>query len=435
MNRYINKISSLQIFQIIRFASLFLIGVVFAKSTLTTQEIGNYETLIMISGAVSFFWISGIIQTFLPLYKNNKSLKNSHNSSKIAIFNLFILITFFSILVALIVFFARDSFVNLVNQPSQLNYFDIFIWYILLNNPTFIIEYILLLKNKNKQIIFYGLVSYFLQFLFVVIPVLLNFGLVYSIIGLIAISIIRICLLIILLFKYSVFQISFSFIKEHLKLATPLILSLIISGSAQYIDSLIITSKFNADKFAIFRYGARELPFVVLLATAFSNAMLTEFNEGFNLSEVLKKIKKYSSKLMHFLFPLTFILLVTSKWFYPILFNINFSESYKVFNVYLLLIISRLVFPQTILVGLKYTKIIFWVSSFELLINIILSLILINYFGISGVAIATVIAYFFEKIILISISYFKLKILPKHYISIPLLLIYSIITLILYYLF
>ncbi len=413
---------------------IFLIGIVFAKSQLTTGEIGNYETLIMIAGAISFFWVSGIIKTFLPLYNNNKSLANDKNQTPKAIFNLFILITGFSIIVALIVYLSHNFFINFVNEPSQLNYFDVFIWYILLNNPTFIIEYILLIKNKNKQVIFYGFISYFLQFLFVVIPIFYGFSLFYSILGLIAISILRIIFLITLLAKYSVAKISTPFIKEHLKLATPLILSLVVSGSAQYIDSFIITNKFSADKFAIFRYGARELPFVVLLADAFSNAMLTDFNSK-NLQEILKKIKQKSKRLMNLLFPITILFLATSKWFYPLIFNQNFAESYKVFNVYLLLIISRLVFPQTILIGLKYTKIIFIISTIELIINVTLSLILINYFGISGVAIATFIAFALEKIMLISVNYFKLKILPTQYISIPLLLIYSFITLFLYYYF
>ncbi len=412
---------------------IFLIGIVFAKSQLTSKEIANYETLIMIAGAVSFFWVSGIIQTFLPLYNNNKSLKNEKNQTPKAIFNLFILITAFSIIVALIVYLSHSFFYNFVKEPSQLNFFDVFIWYILLNNPTFIIEYILLIKNKNKQVIFYGFISYFLQFLFVVVPVLNGFSLFYSILGLIIISILRIIFLIILLVKYSVAQISKQFILEHLKLANPLILSLIISGSAQYIDGFIITHKFSPDKFAIFRYGARELPFVSLLANAFSNAMLIDFKTKNNLQEILKQIKHKSKKLMNILFPVTILLLITSKWFYPLIFNINFTDSYKVFNVYLLLIISRLVFPQTILIGLKKTKIIFTVSMIELIINITLSLILVNYFGITGVAIATFIAFLVEKIILIFLNYFKLKILPKQYIYIPLLIIYSIITLFLYY--
>ena len=414
---------------------IFLIGIVFAKSQLSTKEIGNYETLIMIAGAVSFFWISGIIQSFLPLYNNNKSLKSDKNQTPKAIFNLFILITSFSIIITIVVYLSRNFFINFVNEPSQLNYFDVFIWYILLNNPTFIIEYILLIKNKNKQIIVYGFISYFLQFLFVIIPVLYGYGLFYSILGLITISVFRIILLIILLAKYSTAKISVNFIKEHLKLATPLILSLIVSGSAQYIDGFIITNKFSAERFAVFRYGARELPFVVLLANAFSNVMLTDFNKQNNLSNILQKIKQQSKRLMNFLFPLTILLLITSKWFYPLIFNNNFAESYKIFNIYLLLVISRLVFPQTILIGLKHTKIIFVVSVIELIVNVILSLVLINYFGISGVAIATFIAFALEKIILISINYFKLKILPKHYISIPLLIIYSLITLFLYYYF
>lgn len=429
MNLKISNISSLQVFQLIRFVSLFLISIVFAKSYLSTSEIGNYETLLFISGAVSFFWVSGIIQSFLPIYKNNESGISEEKS----IFNLFFLIATLSVLTAVLVFILRGSFSSFVSSPEQLNYIEIFVIYILLNNPTFIIEYIYLIKNKPKQIISYGLISYTLQFLFVVLPILLGFGIQEVVYGLILISALRLGLLAILLVKYSEFSLSSKFLKEHLSLASPLMFSMVLSGSAQYIDGIIISNKYDSATFAVFRYGARELPIVVLLANAFSNGMLPMFADKANINTILADIKAKSRKLMNFLFPITFILLISSNFVYPYVFNEDFTESAKVFNVYLLLILARLVFPQTILIGLKRTNLILFTSMAELIINVSLSLLFINYFGIIGVAIATLIAFASEKLILTSLVYFKLKILPKQYISVLPLILYSFITLFLYY--
>ena len=195
--------------------------------------------------------------------------------------------------------------------------------------------------------------------------------------------------------------VSFSFIKEHLKLSSPLILSALLSGSAQYVDGFIVTSRFDEATFAVFRYGARELPLVILLANAFSNAMLPEFSVSQNLNNSLQKIKANSGRMANFLFPLSAALLFLSHLLFPIIFNAQFIESASVFNVYLLLITSRLLFPQTVLIGLRKVSFIAKASLLELVINVALSLWFVQFWGIVGIAYATVLAYLAEKIFLV----------------------------------
>src|SRR5690606_32838328 len=85
---------------------------------------------------------------------------------------------------------------------------------------------------------------------------------------------------------------------------------------------------------------------------------------------------------------------------FPIIFNPKFAESATIFNIYLLIIISRLLLPQTLLNGLQITKPIIIAALMELILNVSLSLILVKYFGINGIAFGTFIAYLFEKIYL-----------------------------------
>jgi O-antigen/teichoic acid export membrane protein len=84
-----------------------------------------------------------------------------------------------------------------------------------------------------------------------------------------------------------------------------LILATFLSGSAQFVDGFIVTSYFDEETFAVFRYGARELPLAMLLANALSNAMLPDFAQRENLTQNLRQLKENVSRLMHFLFPLT----------------------------------------------------------------------------------------------------------------------------------
>ena len=400
-----------------------IVSVILAKFGLSVNEIGIYESLLLVAGFISFSWIAGLIQTLLPLHNNNSTFKTQGKKSPV-IFNATILLFVFSILSAIVLYIFKNQISGLIAKNTDFQYFNLFILYMLVASPTHIIEYIYLLNNKAKSIVFYGVLNFSLQVILVAIPLLLGMNFVFVLWAMIAWMAFRFVWLIALLFKYSEFKISTSFIKEHLILAFPLILSTLLSGSAQYIDGVIVTGFFDESKFAIFRYGAREFPLVILMATAFSNGMIPEFSKS-SKEEVLATIRKKSTQLVHLLFPISIAMLLISNWIYPIIYNEQFAESAKVFNIYLLLIISRLVFPQTILIGLKKTKTILYAAVFEIIINVLSSLILVYYFGIIGVAYATVIAYFFEKIFL-AISVQKIGISIKSYIPLKLYTVYTI---------
>ena len=122
---------------------------------------------------------------------------------------------------------------------------------------------------------------------------------------------------------------------------------------------------------------------------------------------------------------LTAILLLISKPLFPILFNPDFAASATIFNIYLLLVISRLMMPQTILNGLKITTPIMGASFFELVVNVALSLIFVQFWGLPGIAFATFLAYLFEKVILSVVVRQRLGFRLSDYLPIGLFYIYS----------
>ncbi|HOS72303.1 MAG TPA: polysaccharide biosynthesis C-terminal domain-containing protein, partial [Bacteroidales bacterium] len=97
--------------------------------------------------------------------------------------------------------------------------------------------------------------------------------------------------------------------------------------------------------------------------------------------------------------------------------------------VYALLIIPRLVFPQTIVIGRRKTQITMIAAVIELGLNIPLSLLMIKWgYGIVGVALATFIVYCVSKIYLAAYLWVKLKIKPSEYIPLKAFLVYSLLT-------
>ncbi len=413
----------LQIFQVIRVSSLFLISILLVKSSVPIKEIGFYEVTLFLSNILSFFWISGLIQAFLPMYRSNS---NEHEKNS-DLYNVFLVICGLSILLGFFGFVLQTS-IQKIEGVSDLPFYHLVIIYTLISSPTSLIEYIYILKNKPYHTVCYGGISYFIQILLVVLPLLMGAGIEVSIYGLIAISAIRFVWLVFLVLDNSSQTIQFDFIKRYLIIGIPLSFKYLISSSGTFIDGLIVSSKYNASAFAIFRYGAKDLPLVNLLANSLSNSMLPNFADKTKVHDTLKQIKAKSYKMMLWLFPFTILLIFVCKPMYPWIFSKNFSESANIFLIYLLLITSRLVFPQTIVLGFRKTGVILLVSIIELLLNVGLSLILVNWIGLEGVALATVLVFLFEKVILIIYSYKKLQIKPSDYIPIKAYFTFSTIT-------
>jgi O-antigen/teichoic acid export membrane protein len=209
---------------------------------------------------------------------------------------------------------------------------------------------------------------------------------------------------IILLMKYSTISINTRLIQEFMVKVMPFMFSILLAGSMDYINSFIVVHHFSEEEFAIFRYGAKELPIFLIMANSLSNIYsgeIANLNREGLLNIGLNKLKNSSRKLMYWLFPLAIVLLFASKHMYAALYNQDLIEGYKIFNISLLLIISRLIFPQTVLTGLIKTRAFYLVSTNVLIVNVVLAVWFIELFGISGIAYATAISFLVEKIQLV----------------------------------
>ena len=399
-----------------------LIGIVFAKSGLPISDIGQYETFLLIAGAVSFFWLNGLVQGFLPLIKKvNTTVKSPE------LFNVFYLVTGLSVLSGVFLIIFEQTIAGFLLQESSVPYLKYLLIYLLISAPASLVEYIYLLKNQGRQLIWYGVISFSLMFILVIFPPVAGLGIEYSLAGLVASVAFRCGWLLVLLFRNSDPTLDISFIKTHLRCSTPLILSLLLSGSAPYIDSFIVTSYFDDATFAVFRYGAREFPLVLLMANAFSISMLPGFADRSKLTSNLERIRINAQRLGNWMFPLSGVLMLISHRAFPLIFNVGFAESATIFNIYLLLIVSRLLFPQTILIGLQKNKLIMGASLLEIIVNVTSSLFFVRIWGLAGIAYGTLLAYVFEKVyLMVCVSKFC-NIPVSSYLNVSRHLIYSVL--------
>ena len=412
----LNAVSGLQLFQVIRFSGILLTSILLAKCSINISIIGNYEKLLLIAGVFSFFWVQGILNSLLSSY-------NSHAFKRVYLFNSFILIS----LISAIVF----GLMQLFSGSIQLLFFNGFqpgyrylCLYIFFNSPCFLIESIYLLRQKTKSLIAYGIISACLSMAAVIIPLIQGYTVETALSFLVLWSVLRFFWLIRLLIRNATPDFRLSILKEHFFLAWPLIISYLIGGSADYIDGLMATHYFGAEAFAVFRYGAREFPLSLILGNALSMAMIPFLRQTVNGELNLRDLKKHTSRLMDLVFPLSILLLFVSKSLYPIIFDQRFTESANIFNIYLLLAASRMVFPQSIVLALNKNKAILVISSIEIFINIAFSYLFMLKFGIIGIAWGTVIAYCAEKFMLCAYLQMNFKISVKDYVPFTKWLVY-----------
>ena len=122
-------------------------------SHLTQADIGQWEMFMFISGLMTFFWVTGIIQSLLPLYHRNKTYRKMGDNGidkSPEIFNAFLLLCFFSLLFFIFGHSVKGYF-SVFHNRGNVPYINLLLLYILLSSPVCLIEYIYLLNNRSYQ--------------------------------------------------------------------------------------------------------------------------------------------------------------------------------------------------------------------------------------------------------------------------------------------
>lgn len=408
---HISTVSSLQLFQLTRYSGFVLTGICFARMGISKSEIGRFETFLWWMGLFSFFWIAGLMNSMLASYGGR-----SETEKKQLLFTTFSLILMLSMVAGVVQLFTGGSVLGLA--------------YLLLNNASYVVEYILFLNGHRRRLILYGIAMAVLQFLLCVVPAYVYGDTHYALYGLLVTAAVKFIYIVYLLRQHTLTEFQWDRVRQLFVLSLPLMMSFFINGSAEYIDGAVVKHYFTLADFSVFRYGSRDFPLFTILAATLSMSMIPQIAE--NLSDGLEAIRRQSLRYMHFFFPLAIILILSGQWLFVLFFTSQFAESGRVFVALMLLTIPRLMFPQSILTGMKQNHIILITSTIEMLINIVASVLLAQRFGLVGVAYGTVVAFVAEKMLMMAILYYKFDIMPSRYISFPPFLLYTALTVLSY---
>ena len=411
-----------------RQAAALLTSVLLAKSTLSAEQIGVYEQLFFIQYAVSFFWVSGLIQALLSFYPG---LEPRRQSSLIGI--VYVALTALSIFLVLILYFGSSPILTLLAGRPDLPFLSVFLLQLLINQPTFLLEYLLLLQERGKEIVCIGAFSFGGAVLAVGGPVYGGFGLEGAFYCLVVLGVFKhIWLLYAVARVRPLFRVEISLLVPWICIAAPLVAYAFLGGLIQAYGGWAVNRFFAGDgeQFALFRFGAREFPLLLALSEAL-NAALIPLVAGRG-TDAFPDIRQKTLRLMHRVFPITILLLATSRYWFPLLFSEAFKDSIPVLNAFFLLAATRLVFPRAILIGLRDNRAVLFFSILELLFLVVATSLLLPFLGIQGVALAIVLAFWIEKGLQIIRLKYRFAIPPSAYIPLQWWAGYSLLLLIAY---
>ncbi|HMG16775.1 MAG TPA: polysaccharide biosynthesis C-terminal domain-containing protein [Saprospiraceae bacterium] len=416
----IDPLKAYQLHTILKQSGFFISGIIMAKWGLSTTEIGTYEYWMFLVSTVSYFWVNGLIQEFL-----SRQNTDEHADKNNLFFGAFVL---FSLLCSVLILV-----IHLMGWPifKDILPVGLLILFIFLHVPSFLIEHILHIRKQLNAQISYGLFTFIGQLLCIIIPLLIGAGLKGIFYAIVIYSAIKFIYLLFLVKAYNPLHFTLFNSWRLILASTPFIGYYIISGSSSLIDGWIVQFNYpDQSSFAVYKYGARDLPILTTLAFSLGTGLVPYISR--NLNNGLNEIKIRSARLMHISFPIAGILILSSTWIFPHLLNPSFAESAKIFNIYMLLMLARLAYPQTVLSGLGYSKFLLRNACLELVVKAAFSILLFQYIGLAGIAFGTVIANIFEKLNSSYFLYKKLNISVKQYMPVGIYTIYSVALIILF---
>lgn len=404
-----------------QFGVAILTGILLAKSGLPTELISVYEAWMFLASLFCFFWVVGGQNTLLQLYP-----KLDEQQKKSALFNVFLLFTLAGVASGGILFFTQHLVVEELTNFSELPWLSLLALFIAINSPTFLIQIFYLLLKKYRAIVVFGAVSFSLQLAVVAVPVYLGMTLREVMYGLLSWAIFKFGWAVVLLARHARWHWDGSFLKTYWPLVVPLLLLAFIGKGSEYVSGLVVSMLFDDEKaFAVFRYGAREFPLAVLMVGALATSLLPEVSE--NQTAGLQRIKDTTRRLSHWLYPMSMASMVAAPLLFPVIFNPDFKESARIFNIFTLLLSSRILLPQVVTMSFQKNYVLTFSAVVELVVLAALSGWWGQQFGLEGVAYAAAAAFMVDRAILIGYNWRVLKIAPGAYVDWRTYLIYNVL--------
>ncbi|HOE62298.1 MAG TPA: oligosaccharide flippase family protein [Candidatus Sumerlaeota bacterium] len=384
---------------VVSFARLFLslnnffIGIIIARA-LTEELAGTYNQVIFVINLFSMIFIFGVptsIYYFLPSLEGRARKGFFYQS-------VFILCAIGVLISAAFIFLAGwigGKFNNPELAPL-LRMASLFLFTIVASSFG---DAILITVNRHKAMAALTFVFTGLHFSAVAVPVLLRQPLITVFLLLGFVNLAKFIVSFILCDRFLPSEppvFSRALFIQQAAYIIPLGLNSVIDVVSKDLDRTLISYLFNPKEFAVYHYGALEIPLIGILISSVTSVIIPElarFKHEGRWEEFGALFRKASVKTAVFLFPLFCFLMMLAPQIYVFVYKkASYLDSVPIFRAYLFMLPIRIVPFQAILFALGRTRVVIIGALVDLFGNLALSLALVGPLGPVGVALGLVLA-------------------------------------------
>jgi O-antigen/teichoic acid export membrane protein len=179
--------------------------------------------------------------------------------------------------------------------------------------------------------------------------------------------------------------------------AVPLGFATMLGTLTMQLHAIVVASLCTTEEFAMYINGAFEIPIIGIITGSITSIIFSEMSDKCSngeKSQALELFKKASIKSACFIFPSFLYFLVVAEPFIVLIFSEQYRDSRWPFMVYLLVLPARIVVYGAAMMALGLTREILFRSIFDLILNTLLCIFLVNYFGYNAAPFALVITLY-----------------------------------------
>ncbi|MEJ2633715.1 MAG: oligosaccharide flippase family protein [Calditrichia bacterium] len=409
MSRLVKQAGIVSLGNISRLLVKTIIGFILAR-IFTKDAYGSYLQLFLIYQIFSTMLLWGIPQSilyFLPKFSNTEKQQKF-------IIQTLLMLFIFGFLLSIILLLFRHPIAVLFNNNNLPHLLLVFFLYPMFMFITTSYIYFMLGFQKSKKVAFFSIFSVISDAIFILTIAFFTKDVFFTAIGIVISSTIQFVYTIFSLKKFisEKFQLDFALIREQMKYSIPLGMASIVGILSTQLDKLVVSNFFSPELFAVFAIGATEIPIVPNLRNSIFSVVLPEISKLNFQTEKRKITTVYSGSIRKFaliLFPLIVFFFVFAPEFIAIAYSEKYLGAVTIFRIYLGILPMRVANYTLVLQAAGITKPIFWGATITLGANLILNIVFVRIFGLTGPAIATVIVNYISLLYYVILIKRRLK--------------------------
>lgn len=360
---------------------------------LTVYDYGTYSQILLIASTVSSLTVLGMVDSINFFYCSEKDEKQR----EAYIATIYTLQCIVSVAAGAVVLAFGGPICGYINNPAAKKYLFFAAILPFLQNLLSMTQVLIVSVGKARMLALRNLAVSLLRLLVVILMLLTSRNIVLIFLATVVLDIGQILFFLWLLQKNKCFirlnRTNFKLVKQILHYSIPMAVFTVLNTLNRDCDKYVVAAMTDTETLAVYTNAAKVLPFDIIL-TSFTTVLLPVITRLIAEKEKSKVVSLYSP-FLEITYSCTSILACASLAVSPQLMQFLYTEKYlsglPVFAVYIVVDMLRFTNITLILSASGKTKILMILAMGSVLLNIVLNILLFQFFGILGPALATLV--------------------------------------------